>query len=271
MKKIARITIQKKRKDRYNIFLTDGEKEEYAFSVDEAILVEFQLRKGLELEDSMIQTLVEKDTIQKSYGMAINYLSYRMRTKKEMRDYLVKKEVEPEHIPIIVDRLMNEKLLDDKQFAQMFVRTRMSTSNKGPMLIKKELMEKGVQADIASEAIGLYPYDVQYEKVAKMLEKKLQTSKKESFQKQLQKIQGNLIQKGFGQAVITDAISEVKEEKDEDEEWEAVIYQGDKLLRKHSKKQEGFALQNKIKEGLYRKGFTMELISRYIDEYVRNE
>nr|WP_156291709.1 recombination regulator RecX [Oceanobacillus salinisoli] len=271
MKKISRITTQKKRKDRYNIYLTNGEKEEYAFSVDEAVLVEFRLRKGMELNDSTIEALVEKDTIQKSYSMAINYLSYRMRTKKEMRDYLVKKEVELEHIGIILERLTKEKLINDKQFAEMFVRTRMNTSSKGPLLIKKELMEKGVSSGIASEAIELYPYEAQFEKISKFLEKKLSTSKKESFKQQLQKLQGNLLQKGFSQTVITDALSEMDGEKDSEAEWDAMVYQGDKLVRKHSRKHEGFALQQKVKEGLYRKGFTIELINRYLDKLTENE
>ncbi|WP_085993167.1 recombination regulator RecX [Oceanobacillus senegalensis] len=268
MRKITRITTQKKRKDRYNIYLSEGQTEVYGFSVDEAILVEFQLRKGLELDDSLIETLIEKDTIQKSYSLAINYLSYRMRTKKEMNDYLVKKEVEPDHIDIIIERLIKEKLLDDKLFAEMFVRTRMNTSYKGPLLIKKELMDKGVASLIASHAVEEYPYEVQYEKISKLIEKKLQKSNKDSFQKQIQKIQANILQKGFNQAIITDVLSEMKEEKNEDMEWEAVVYQGDKLLRKHARKHEGYMLKNKLKEGLYRKGFTMELINRYLDEFV---
>lgn len=266
MKKIAKITTQKRTKDRYNIFLTNGDKEEYAFSIDEAVLVEFNLRKGLEIDDSMIEMLVEKDSIQKSYTLAIHFLSYRMRTKKEMREYLVKKEVVPEHITVTLDRLIKEKLLDDKLFAEMFVRTRMNTSTKGPLLIKKELIEKGVTSVIADEAIHLYPYEVQFDKVLRLLEKKISIGKRESHKQQIQKLQANLLQKGFSQAVISDAISQMSEDKDTEAEWNAIVYQGEKLVRKYSKKYEGFMLQQKIKEGLYRKGFQVEYINRYLDE-----
>src|SRR5699024_5449048 len=116
MTKIARITTQKKHKNRYNIFLDNGQSEKYGFSVDEAILIEYGLRKGLELDDSMITTLIQKDTLHKSYTQAINFLSFRMRTKKEIYDYLVKKEVDTEHITKIIDKLIAEKLIDDGQF-----------------------------------------------------------------------------------------------------------------------------------------------------------
>ncbi len=78
LKKITRITVQQKNKNRYNIFLAD----EYAFSVDEAILIEFGLRKGLELDEAAINKIVQKEKLYQFYTQSINYLSYRMRTKK---------------------------------------------------------------------------------------------------------------------------------------------------------------------------------------------
>src|SRR5690625_7953777 len=85
MEKIFRITTQKKNKQRYNIFLTHEKGDQYSFSVDEAILIEYRLHKGMELSKDLIEKLKENDNFYKSYSLAINYLSYRMRTKKEMR------------------------------------------------------------------------------------------------------------------------------------------------------------------------------------------
>jgi regulatory protein len=269
--KISRITTQKKNKNRYNIFLDDGQKETYGFSVDEAILVEYQLRKNMELDASTIEMLVQKDTIHKSYTQTINFLSYRMRTKKEIRDYLLKKEVDEEHIPVIMEKLEKENLIDDRQFADMFVRSRINTSSKGPMLIKKELIEKGVAADIAGQATESYSFEKQYEKVLKWINKRMNQKKKDSYRKQLQQAQANLVQKGFTQEVIQEAIANMEETKDGDAEWEAVLYQGEKLWHKHSRKEEGFYLRNKVKEGLYRKGFSLELINRFLNEKAEGE
>ncbi|RDW17447.1 recombination regulator RecX [Oceanobacillus chungangensis] len=266
MHKITRITTQKKSKDRYNIYLDDGKGEKYGFSVDETVLIEFHLRKNLELDAEMIALLIKKDTLHKSYNQAIHFLSFRMRTKKEVYDYLVKKETEAEHIKEIINKLLENKLIDDKLFAEMFVRTRINTTSKGPMLIKKELIEKGVVASIANEAVQAYPYEVQFEKISKWAEKKLNLKKKESFKKQIQQLQVTLIQKGFTQDVIKDALAEIHEEKDEDEEWNAIVFQGEKLVNKHRRKFEGFELRNKVKESLYRKGFSIELINRFLDE-----
>lgn len=263
---IVRITTQKKNNERYNIFITDGQEEKYGFSVDESVLIENNLRKGLELEQSFIKRLKEEDNYYKSYSLAIHYLSYRMRTKQEIYDYLVKKEVEEQHIPEVIKRLVDKDLLDDRAFAEAFVGTRINTSSKGPELIKRELIEKGVAASIAEEAVKVLTYEVQFDKAMSWAQKKLNTSQKESFQKQQQKLRANLMRKGFTQDVINDVITEVKAEQAVGSEWDALVYQGDKLIRKHEQKLDGFELQQKIKEGLYRQGFSFDLINKYLDE-----
>lgn len=265
MTKITRITTQKKHKNRFNIFLDNGHGEKYGFSVDESVLIEYKLRKNLELNDSMIATLVQKDTLHKSYTLAINFLSYRMRTKKEIYDYLVKKEVDDEHMKQIMDKLLEEKLIDDKQFAEAFVRTRIETTSKGPQLVKKELLEKGVAPQIAVEAIDLYTYGIQYERAEKWVGKKLNGTQNKSFKQQVQQLQGTLMQKGFTQEVIKDVLAEVDEFKDNDAEWDALEKQGEKLMRKHRQKMSGYGLRNKVKEGLYRKGYSIDLINQFLD------
>jgi regulatory protein len=270
-KKISRITTQKKSAQRYNIYLVEGNHDKYAFSVDEAILVEFGLRKGLELEESTIELLLKKDTIQKSYLLAINYLSYRMRSRKEIYDYLIKKEVDVEHIDVIMERLTKEGLVNDKQFAEAFTMTRMNTTSKGPLLVKRELMEKGVSAVIANEAISLYTYDTQLEKALKWVNKKLNSSKKDSFNKKVDQLRITLTQKGFTSDVIGEVLLSVVDERDNSAEWESLVYQGEKLVRKYIGKKSGYELKMKVKEGLYRKGFQLDLINQFIDEEIQGE
>ncbi|MFD2628840.1 recombination regulator RecX [Oceanobacillus kapialis] len=269
--KITRITTQKKNKSRYNIFLGDGEGEKYGFSVDEDILIKFGLQKNAELDDTKIETILQKDTVHKIYTQAINYLSYRMRTKKEIRDFLIKKEAEPEVVEEIIDRLINEKLIDDEQFAEMFVRTRMNTSSKGPNVVKSELMEKGVAANIATEAVTVFSYELQYEKAMKLLEKKSKQKKNLSFRKLQEQWRTLLMQKGFTHDVINDVLNGEIVEKDEAVEQEALRHQADKLIRKFERKYSDYELKNKVKEGLYRKGFTLEAIQPIIEEKLEEQ
>ncbi|RWZ51299.1 recombination regulator RecX [Halobacillus fulvus] len=271
MAKLTRITTQKKNKNRYNIFLDQGQGESYGFSVDEDVLIQYRLQKNMELDDATIAALIQTDTIHKSYTLAINYLSYRMRSEKEIRDYLREKEVEPEHVDEIIRRLWNEKLIDDQEFANSLVRTRVMTSSKGPLLVKKELIEKGVQAQIAEEALVHYPFNKQYEKAMKFAEKKMKNDGRKSYRQQVQTVQQTLMQKGFQGDVVQEVLANLPKDEDQDAEWEAVVHQGEKLLRKYASKAEGFELKQKIKGGLYRKGFAFDLIDRFLEEYVDAE
>lgn len=266
VKKIMRIQVQQKQKDRYNIFLNrENGDEEFAFSVDEAVLIEYRLHKGMEVSEGLIDELTRKDTVHKAYNLAVRYLSYRMRTEKEMERYLTEKEIDPEHIGQVMARLIKESLLDDSLFAEMFVRTRINTSNKGPLLIQKELIEKGVRVPIAENAVQQYPFDEQIKKVQRFAEKKLRQRNK-SFRSQMQQLKAQLMQKGFTQDAIREGLAGMEEQKDEEKEWEALVNQGTKLMGKHEKKFEGYELRQKITEGLYRKGFPFDLIQQFLDE-----
>ncbi|MDY0407550.1 regulatory protein RecX [Paracerasibacillus soli] len=92
MKRISRITVQKNNPHRFNIFLTDGKEETFGFGVDEDVLISHRLMKNQELDEGLIKKLLQEDSLQKTYAMAINYLSYRMRSEKEIKDYLMKKK-----------------------------------------------------------------------------------------------------------------------------------------------------------------------------------
>ncbi|SHN28541.1 recombination regulator RecX [Gracilibacillus kekensis] len=271
MPEITKITTQKKSKYRYNIFLTENNQEYYGFSVNEDILIDYHLRKGMLLTPELIEQIQEQDSSYKVYTLSVKYLSFRMRSEQELIDYLQKKEVEDTYIEEVIHRLKKEKLLDDTAFSEALVRTRVQTSSKGPMLIKKELMDKGLQAPLIEEALKHYSFEQQFEKVEKLARKKLNSSTKKSFKQQEDSVKQTLLQKGFTFDVISEVINSLDVERDHDEEYNAIVFQGEKLVTKYQKKDSGFALKQKVKAGLYRKGFAGELINRFIEEYVNED
>lgn len=268
---ISRITTQKKNKDRYNIYLLEGDKENYGFSVDETILIEYHLHKGLELDEKTVDDLMDEDTMQKAYNMVIHYLSYRMRTEKEVVDYLKQKEIPEIYIAQIMDKLMQNKLINDRDFAEAFVRTRINTSSKGSKIIQRELSEKGVSKKIADEAIQQYTYDEQFDKAQNLLQKKSNQHTKLSHRQRIERLKSHLIQKGFTHEVVNDVMASSPIAKDETSEWQALIHHGTNQLRKLRTKHEGYQLRNKMKESLYRKGFPLSLIQAYLEEFVSEE
>jgi regulatory protein len=264
---ITKITTQKKNQDRFNIFLDYGRGagEEYAFSIDSDVLIKFQLKKGMELDDFSFLEIQYQDDIRKAYNLAIQYLARRMRTEKEIRDYLLQKDKEEPIINEVIHKLAGLKFINDEEFAFYYVRTQKNTTDKGPDVISNELKEKGVTQHVIQNALKEYPQPDQIDTATRLCEKFFLKNTKESERILKQKAEQMLLRKGYPYAVIQIALSETKVEKDSDEEMEAIQYQGDKVQRKYSK-YTGFEYEQKMKQALYRKGFSMELIERYLAE-----
>ena len=267
MPTITKITTQIKRKDRYNIFLD----AEYAFSVDEDILVKYKLKKGLELNAKHIIDLLEAESLQQSYVLAIGYLSYRQRSQVEIERHLYKKEIDPAHIEVVINRLDKEKLIDDLQFAKSFVRERIRQKKKGPQMIKKELFEKGVSKNNADEAVKLMTFNDQYEAALEFAQKRADRPKKESVKKREQQIKSALMQRGYDSDVISEVMQAVDMEENKDDEWDAIKHHGEKLYRRYSQKTSGYELRQKLMSALYTRGFKGEQVNQFIDEIMTNE
>lgn len=262
---ITKITTQKKNQDRFNVFMDYGKGEEFAFSVDSDVLIKFQLKKGMELDDFSFLEVQFQDDIRKAYNLAIHYLARRMRTEKEIKDYLLQKEMEEPVINEVLHKLADQKYINDEEFAFSYVRTQKNTSDKGPDVINIELKEKGINHDVIQRALEEYPQAEQIEKATKLCEKFFLKNTKDSERILRQKAEHMLLRKGYPFAVIHIAIMEAEVDKDIDEEMEAIQYQGEKALRKFSK-YTGFEYEQKMKQALYRKGFSMDLIEKFLAE-----
>ena len=260
LRTITKISKQKKISDRYNIYLD----ETYAFSVNEDVFIAFNLHKGLSLSETDIAQIQDHDSLHRSYLQAIHFLSYRMRSKQEIRTYLQKKDVNSTIIEEILIKLEKEKYLNDLEFANVFVRDRMNHSSKGPRLITKELREKGVELELINQAMEQYDYEKQFEVALKWAQKQRRKKNNQSYQKQNEQLKINLTQKGFTSDVVNDVFLETKEMMDETEELAALKFHADKLFRRHKKKYKGQELIMKVKNGLYQRGFQGNLINEYV-------
>jgi regulatory protein len=262
---ITKISVQKHNKDRYSIFTDNGSGEEYAFSVDEDVLIKYQLKKGMDLDDLSVTEMLYQDDIRKAYNTAINYLAHRMRSEGEVRDYLKKKEIAEPVIHEVVHKLQQFKFLNDEEFAAAFVRTQLNTTDKGAEVIKRELKEKGISQDIISRIIDEVSSDDQLEKAIKLSEKYALKNRKDSSRILKQKIEQMLQRKGYSFAIIRAALEETEVEKEEDSEMDALRYQGEKLNNKYAGLPRS-EYRQKMKMALYRKGFPMDLIDEFIAE-----
>ena len=262
---ITKITTQQKNQDRYNIFMDYGKGEEFAFSVDSDVLIKFQLKKGMELDDFSLLEIQYQDDIRKAYNLAVHFLARRIRSEKEIRDYLSKKEMEEPVIHEVVHKLKEQQYINDSEFAAAYVRTQANTTDKGPDIIKLELKEKGISEKIMIRALVEFPVEQQIEKALKLGEKFFKKPSKDSRKIQKQKLEQLLLRKGYPFETIQFVLQETAVDKEANEELEAIRHQGEKAHRKYAH-HTGYEYEQKMKQALYRKGFSIDLIEKFLSE-----
>ena len=140
IQRITHIDTQKNTPSRKNIYL-DGV---FAFGLHEEIVYQHHLHEGDEIDDSLAQTLMLEDEVFRAKHRARSLLSYRMRSVKEIRDKLSLKKFREEAIDQVVHDFLQVGLLDDSQFAQAFVQTRLIQKPVSRRLMASELKQKGI-------------------------------------------------------------------------------------------------------------------------------
>ena len=73
----------------------------------------------------------------------MNYISYQLRSEKEVRTYLKDKEINLEDRHLVVQRLKELNLLDDRTYGESYLRTQIRLGDKGPSVISHQLKQKG--------------------------------------------------------------------------------------------------------------------------------
>lgn len=257
---ISKIEPQKRR-GRYNVFIND----QFAFGVDEEVLLRFELKKGLHITTELQKKIENEESFYKAYSRVLNYLSYSLRTEKQICDYLAKHELN--HFEDrIIEKLKAVKLIDDLIYAESYVRTMANVNQKGTRNIIQDLKMRGVSENEILDALEEYPEEQQLENAIQLAEKKWAKTKKSSTFDSIQKTKQYLVNKGYSFEIADQAIEAIDTEKDEDEEYEGLEKQAEKALKRYSRKYKGYELSQRLRAFLYSKGYANELINRYVDE-----
>lgn len=145
--KITALKYQKKNPDRVSVYL-DGR---FAFGLP--AIVAARLKPGQELSDAEIEALRVEGDQDKAYNRALDYLSYRPRSRREIELYLQKRGVPEDQIEAIIGRLEHAGLLDDEAFAHFWVENRERFRPRGLRALRYELRNKGVSDEIIDLAL----------------------------------------------------------------------------------------------------------------------
>ncbi|MCS4488019.1 recombination regulator RecX [Streptococcus sciuri] len=256
-----KITKLEKKKRLYLLELDDTER----LYITEDTVVRFFLSKEKVISQDELEHI--KDFAQFSYGknLALHALSFRPRTEKETRDYLLKYKVDEGVITKVINNLKEENWLNDARYANTFIEQRLTSGDKGAYVLQQKLKQKGIHQSIIEEALTDRDFSPVLEKVATKLVKKYQDKLPVNALKT--KIKQSLTTKGFSYQEAKKAVDNLDLERDESQEITLIERDLYKLHRKYSRRYDGYELKQRLIQALMRKGYDYADIKCHLRDY----
>lgn len=163
--------------------------------------VNFGLKIGIEVTGQLFQEMQERDRISVGERLATNYLTGRVRTSAQVRVYLARKEIESDVIDAVIDRLTQKHIIDDAQYAALYV------DQKGARLGRRALSAKlrqfGIERSVIDEALSEnLSAEVELEAIEQAAEKYIRRRGRPETSIDRAKMMQFLARKGFPNDVI---------------------------------------------------------------------
>lgn len=209
---------------------------------------ELLLTKEIDVED--VNNIDKINNNYNAYDLALKYIGVKYRSCFEVHEYLLKKEVDKVVIHEVIERLKNQKYLDDMVYAKAFVNDRIKFSNNGPYKIKRELEDKKISNTIIEDVLSVFDSSLEREKLDKLVPKYVKTIRNKSFMMMKNKVCEYFSGLGYSKSIVLDVLNDVSYDEDA-----ARLKEYNKLYNKLSRKYSGEELEFKIKQSLYKNGY----------------
>lgn len=200
---------QKRNKKRVNVYI-DGEFS-LSVSIDEAV----GLRKGQTLSDEDIDALQAQDASQRAVDAAARLLSLRPRSAAEVRQNLTRKGIATPVIDEAIERLTTMGYLDDRAFAEFWVKERNASKPLGTRALRYELRQKGIAGTIIDDVLDDQDETATAVEAARKHLRRVRGLTRSEARK---KLTAQLARKGFSPSTTREAIQQIFEEVDAGDE-----------------------------------------------------
>lgn len=184
-----------------NIFIVEIDGEKYILHSE--IIVKYGIATNTQVEqEKLLEVLFESD-IMIATNLAMKYVSSKLITTKQLKDYLRGKGYKSNVITKVIDKFNEYGVLNDENFASSFVGVKQNSLSK--RAIEQKLIQKGVNKDIALSCLEDFDdYDVAINTANKFMKNK------EFNDENINKLLRHLSYKGFDYETINKVLNYLK-------------------------------------------------------------
>lgn len=224
--------------------------------VYEDVILKYNLLYKKDIDNDLLIEINKENYKSSIYDVSIKYISVRMRSKKELEEYLKKKKYDQKDIEETIKRLQSQDLLNDEKFAKSYINDKLYLTNYGLTKIKNDLLKLGVEEYIINAIVNNIDLQVINDKLSKIIDKELKINSKLPTNKLNNKIINRCINLGYNYEDILNILNDKNIEGNSN-----IEYDYKKIYEKYKNKYDEYKLNAVIKSKLYQKGYTIDEIN----------
>ncbi len=154
------------------------------------------------------RALVTNPTAEKGMTFALSLLTFRSRTEKEVEKRLKERGYPQEIINEIIEKLIKMKYLDDKSFADDFIKSRVKY---GTRKLKIDLRQKGIDSETVQDCLSeCLDAETEYSRALCEAQKALRTMRPPYDRAVTIRLRGRLARRGFTSDIINQVMNEIR-------------------------------------------------------------
>ena len=201
--KITGISSQK-RKRRINLYV-DGE---FVLGLHQDLFYQSPFHEGDEITEDDLREFEKKEEILKAKDKALKLLGYRARSTSEIRTRLTLAGFEEVTVRKVIEDLSRTGLLNDVEFAEAFVRTKLVQRPAGRFLLQQELRGKGIDENIIEKTLNqIYEETSEKDLAEQLVQKRMSRLQDSDDPGEKKRLIDLLRRRGFGWDIVEQILS----------------------------------------------------------------
>ena len=136
---------------------------EYAVTLDNMTLIKNHIKAGVEISDEELHSLIQQSEKQRANEKALNLITYRDHSKKELKEKL-SRTYSAETAEEIAEKMQESGLVNDEEYARKYADELLRKKHMSMRGIEFKLREKG----ISSEIIQIIKEELEFDPVSEI-------------------------------------------------------------------------------------------------------
>ncbi len=239
---------KKKGKNKYEIIFDNS-----SLILYEDIILKYDLLIKKNIDEYLLDEIINENSYYDAYDRALSYIEVKLRTKREIEDYLSNKGFDSKYIDYAIEKLDKAGLLNEEIYVNAYINDKVNLSLDGPFKIKNDLLNLEIDENIINKYLYKISNKIWEDKIDKIINKKSSLMNNKSYYMFMNKLKNELYNKGYSKEMIEDKLSNIN--------YESNAFEKDfeKAIKKYDDK-------NKIISFLIRKGYDYGDIKNKLNE-----